>query len=605
MAWSDGILDDIRRRVGLVDVVARRVKLEKRGREYIGLCPFHHEKTPSFTVNEHKGFYHCFGCGAHGDSFNFVMQTQGVDFSQAVKILARDAGVTLPSRSHFDPDYAQNARKKAGLYEVLAAAQAWFQARLKDAGGQVARDYLTQRGVTTPTIEHFRIGWAPQDRNALRDQLRNQGFSEELMIEAGLLIRPDGGGAAYDRFRNRVMFPITDAQGKTIAFGGRALGDEKAKYINSPETPLFHKGHVLYAWSQSRPQMYEARQGLVVEGYMDVLALHQAGLTTAVAPLGTALSEDQIRLLWKVIDEPVVCFDGDAAGMRAAGRAAERALPLLRPGQSLRFAMLPSGVDPDSLIAGQGVEAMRECIARAVPMIDWVWRGVVGDGSLETPEQWASLRNRLQKTAGRISDSGVRDEYRRALMDRFWRLRKPSGSQKNRQQLPRGAAAAGLDRLDPHLRVKILLALVISHPWLATEIIEELGFLDISDPGLDRLRQEIIQCSDFGQLDKAGLISQLIENGHAAAIKALDATIIQISLIWPDISRQDVRRLWQEPMNFLRQAALQTELRTAGAEIGYHPDDLAKGRRFWALKRRAQEEKEKLTNPDDPGDPEH
>ena len=598
MAWPEGIVDDIRRRVGLVDLVARRVKLEKRGREYTGLCPFHSEKTPSFTVNESKGFYHCFGCSAHGDAFDFVMRTQGIDFPEAVKILAREAGVTLPSGSDFNP---QDKQKRAGLYDVLAAARAWFQTQLNDAGG--ARDYLNRRGLTAQTIESFRIGWAPQGRHVLRDALRNQGFSEELMIEAGLLIKPEGGGAAYDRFRNRVMFAIGDAQGKTVAFGGRTLGAEKAKYINSPETPLFQKGRLLYAWSQSRPHMYQVKQGLVVEGYMDVLALHQAGLTTAVAPLGTALSEDQIRLLWKVVDEPVLCFDGDAAGVRAATRAAERALPLLKPGQSLRFAMLPSGSDPDSLVASQGVEAMKECISGAVPMVDWVWRGLVADMRLETPEQWAALKHRLQKRAGYITDSTVREEYRRALMDRFWRLRRSSGSQGNRQRVPRGDSVRP-HRRDPHLEVKILLALILSHPWLAAEMSEELGFLDIPDLDLDHLRQAMIECSDFGQLDKEDLIRQLIEKGHGAAVKDVDAVGIQFCLKRADDTRQNVRQLWQEHMRFLRQAPLRAELRAAGAVWASHSDDHAADRRFWALKRRIQGEEKKLFNPRDRDDQE-
>ncbi len=596
MAWSDGILDDIRRRVGLVDVIARRVKLEKRGREYIGLCPFHGEKTPSFTVNESKGFYHCFGCGAHGDAFGFVMRTQGIDFPEAVKLLAREAGVTL--RSDFDP---QERQKKSGLYTLLAAAQAWFQTQLNNADG--AGDYLNRRGLTAQTINNFHLGWAPQSRHALRDGLRDQGFSEELMIEAGLLIKPEGGGAAYDRFRNRVMFPITDVQGKTVAFGGRALGTEKAKYINSPETRLFQKSRLLYAWSQSRPHIYQAKQGLVVEGYMDVLALHQAGLTTAVAPLGTALSEDQIRLLWKAVDEPILCFDGDSAGVRAATRAAERALPLLRPGQSLRFAMLPSGADPDSLIARQGVEAMKECVAAAVPMVDWVWRGLVADARLETPEQWAALKRRLQKIAGHITDSGVRDEYRRALMDRFWRLRRSSGGQANRQTMPPGASGRS-SRRDPHLEVKILLALVLSHPWLATEMSEELGFLDIPDPGLDHLRQAMIECSDCGQLDKADLIRQLIEQGHGTAVERLDTVRIQSYLKRMDNTRHNVRQTWQEHMGFLRQTALRAELRAAGAAFANHFGDHAADRRFWALKRRVQEEEKKLANPPDCADQE-
>ena len=361
MALPPGFLDELRSRVSLFGLVGRKVKLVRRGREYAGLCPFHHEKTPSFYVVEDKSFFHCFGCGAHGDVIGFVMRADNLDFIEAVEKLAGDAGLAVPRATPLERERAQHQKT---LLEALEAAAAFYEDRLWSPAGGRARDYLLGRGLDPETIRRFRLGWAPDDRRALRQNL-TPDFPEPLLIEAGLLHQFSGAGPGgpepLDYFRDRVMFPIGDRAGRIIAFGGRVLGDGQPKYLNSPENPLFEKGRVLYGWSAARAGNARANSGsaallpggisragvIVTEGYMDVIALHCAGFATAVAPLGTALTEIQLQELWRLDQEPIVCFDGDAAGQRAAARALHRALPFLRAGQSLRFASLPSGEDPD------------------------------------------------------------------------------------------------------------------------------------------------------------------------------------------------------------------------------------------------------------------
>src|SRR3954449_5251933 len=331
MAFPPGFLDELRARVSLADLVGRRVRLVRRGREHSGLCPFHNEKTPSFYVVEDKGFFHCFGCGAHGDAIGFVMRADNLDFIEAVERLAGEGGIAVPAQTAQERDRAQ--RQKT-LLEALAAAAAFYEAQLWGPEGVRARDYLTRRGLDAETIRLFRLGWAPGDRQALRRALGGD-FPEALLREAGLLRVPDGGNSAYDYFRGRVMFPIGDRAGRIIAFGGRTLGDEQPKYLNSPDTPVFEKGKILYGWAAARAALGRDPDNaavIVVEGYMDVIALHRAGFGGAVAPLGTALTETQLHELWRLALEPVLCFDGDDAGRRAALRALARALPLLQPG---------------------------------------------------------------------------------------------------------------------------------------------------------------------------------------------------------------------------------------------------------------------------------
>ncbi|MDA1131920.1 MAG: DNA primase, partial [Proteobacteria bacterium] len=356
MAFADSFLDQIRARVPGSEVVAKRVRLKRSGRgELTGLCPFHDEKTPSFTVNDAKGFYHCFGCGAHGSAFDFLMQTDGLSFPEAVERLAGMAGLEMPARSR-DPQDKERREGRERLYGLLEVAAAWFEDRLRHHG-DVARRYLEDRSIDGAAAAQFRLGFAPDSRDALKQALLARGYTVAELVRVGLLVAPEDGGEAFDRFRNRVMFPITDRRGQIVAFGGRTLGEARAKYLNSPETEFFHKGSLLYNLAGARSASREAGTVLVAEGYTDVISLWRHGFRHAVAPLGTALTDNQLGELWRLAPEPVLCLDGDAAGMRAAVRAAENALPLLKPGHSLRFALLPAGEDPDSLLRGGGAKA--------------------------------------------------------------------------------------------------------------------------------------------------------------------------------------------------------------------------------------------------------
>jgi len=407
-------LDELRTRLPLASVIGRRVKLEKKGREHHGLCPFHTEKSPSFTVNEDKGFFHCFGCGAHGDVIEFEARVSGLSFLDAVERLAAEAGMEIPRAT---PEERQRDAVRAGLHQALEAACAWFEAQLHAPGGAAARGYLHGRGLSDETIARFRLGWAPAGGAALLRGLDGRRYPEALLIEAGLARRGEDGGVR-DLFRGRVTFPITDRRGRVIAFGGRLLGDGQPKYLNSPETPLFDKGGVVFGLSQAREQAGKVGRVVVVEGYLDVIALHQAGLPLAVAPLGTAFTERQMEALWRIAPEIVVAFDGDAAGQAASERAVDRALPLLTAARAVRVARLPAGMDPDELVKARGIEGIKRVIGGAISAADEVWWGEHRGAHADTPERLAALEARLWHRAAQIADPVTR----RAVLDR-WRER--------------------------------------------------------------------------------------------------------------------------------------------------------------------------------------
>ncbi|MEL7542684.1 MAG: DNA primase [Pseudomonadota bacterium] len=421
MRFDNAFLDEIRARVSVSAVVSRRVPLKRAGREFKGLSPFKTEKTPSFTVNDQKAFYHCFATGEHGDIFKFLMTTEGLSFPEAVEQLAGEAGVPMPVKSDAPEDRARRD-ERTRLYDLMDAAQRFFRSRLRSGAGRVAVDYLAGRGLDDAIQERFGLGFAPDDRGAMKAHLREAGFSEADAISAGMLIGGEDIANAYDRFRNRVMFPITDLKGRVIAFGGRALSsDVPAKYLNSPETPLFHKGHVLYNAAGARKAAYDRGQIVVVEGYMDVIAMARAGVPNAVAPLGTALTETQIAQLWRMADEPVLCFDGDQAGRKAAHRGIETALPGLRPGLSLRFAFMPSGQDPDDLLKSEGAQAVVSVLDNARPLADVLWDKEWAAGDWSTPERRAQLEKTIRTAVSRIGDESVRDHYQREMSDRLFK----------------------------------------------------------------------------------------------------------------------------------------------------------------------------------------
>ena len=423
MAFPPGFLDELRARLSLSDVVGRKVSLKRRsGSEYAGLCPFHNEKTPSFTVNDKKGFFHCFGCGTHGDAVGFVMKTEGLSFPESVEKLAREVGLPVPRAT---PAERERAERVSTLQQVVEEAARWFQKQLRLPVGRQGLDYLRGRGLEEATIDDFRLGFAPDTRDGLLAALKREGVPVDKIVEAGLAIQPEDNREAYDRFRGRVIFPISDRRGRVIAFGGRVMGAGEPKYLNSPETPLFHKGANLYCLDRARVAATKDQPVIVAEGYMDVIALHGAGFVGAVAPLGTALTEGQLGELWKLADEPYLCFDGDNAGRRAAARAAERALPLLRAGKSLRFLVLPAGEDPDSLIRVRGADAIRRVLDLARPLSDVVWDMETEGKVADTPERRASLQRAVEQRVAEIADPVVRDYYRTDMRSRLGRLRRP------------------------------------------------------------------------------------------------------------------------------------------------------------------------------------
>lgn len=409
-------LDQLRSRTTLSALVGRSVRLQKAGREHRACCPFHNENSPSFYVNDEKGFYHCFGCGAHGDAIRWMTDHQGLAFMDAVKELAAEAGMDVPAP---DPKMARAAEKRDSLHDVMAAAQEWFERNLAAPEGDTARAYLATRGFDAHTVQRFGFGYAPEGRQSLKEALSR--FPEAMLIEAGLRIAVEERDP-YDRFRGRLMLPIEDARGRVIAFGGRILAKGKTdapKYLNSPDTPLFDKGRTLYNLHRAAPAARQSGRIVVVEGYMDVIALAAAGIADAVAPLGTALTEHQIEMLWRHVETPILCFDGDAAGQRAAMRAITRALPLLRPAHSLRIVRLPEGLDPDDLIKARGSKAMEDILADARPLIEVLWEVERDASPLNTPEDKAGLKARLMAHVETIQHPDIASLYRRELQDRY------------------------------------------------------------------------------------------------------------------------------------------------------------------------------------------
>jgi DNA primase len=417
MRYGPSILDEIKSRLPVSAVVGRRVKLTKAGREWKGLSPFNAERTPSFFVNDQKQAWFDFSSGRNGDIFTFLMEVEGLSFTEAVERLAAEAGVTLPKET---PESEAREKQRAGLGEAMEFSAAFFRAELAGPRGRVARDYLAARGITPEVITKFGIGYAPNERFALRDHLAEKGVSIEVMSESGMLISGDDIAIPYDRFRDRVMFPIADAKGRIIAFGGRALQkDVPAKYLNSPETPLFHKGAMLYNLHRARKAAHEAGTLFIVEGYVDAIAMDRAGISHVVAPLGTALTEEQMAMIWRLVPEPILCFDGDKAGLRAAYRGVDIALPHLKPGKTLRFVFMPAGQDPDDLLRSAGEEALRAALANPRPLVDVLFEREVEKTPLETPEQRADCEKRLNIAVSQIQDEDLKRYYRQAMRERL------------------------------------------------------------------------------------------------------------------------------------------------------------------------------------------
>lgn len=613
MRFTPEFLDDIRARLPVSEVVGRRVKLKKAGREWKGLSPFNKERTPSFTVNDQKGFYKDFSSGKSGDIFKFVMETEGLSFPEAVERLAGMAGLPLPVET---PEAAERSERRKSLYDVLDLAAKFFEATLAARAGAYARGYLADRGLDPATQLQFRLGYAPNERFALKEHLGAQGVPVEDMVEAGLLIAGDDIPVPYDRFRDRVMFPIADTRGRVIAFGGRALQkDVPAKYLNSPETPLFHKGETLYNIAAARAAAHAGAPVVVVEGYVDVIAMVTAGFPAAVAPLGTALTESQLALLWKMADEPTLCLDGDAAGRRAAYRVIDIALAQVKAGKSLRFALLPQGQDPDDLVRSSGPQAVADVIGSAAPLAEMLWARETESGGFDTPERRAALEARLAAAVQTIGDAVVRRYYQEDMARRVRTLFAPAGGAPRQVQggfrsghprrpgtdPARGAWRGGNGRgfapqppatASPRLaqsalvrgfrsavppREALILRAVLSHAWLLHDHAEDLAALELRHPDADRLRRAILDAAAGHPSPDAGLLNEALQASGFGPILARIDTSLTHRADWParpEAAQDDVRRWWDHVITLHRkQATLNRELKEAERALGHEPSE--------------------------------
>jgi DNA primase len=554
LSVAERSLDEFKARLPLAEIIGRYVKLTRRGREQLGLCPFHKEKTPSFNVVEDKGFYHCFGCGAHGTAIDFIMAVESLSFGDALERLADLTGLPVPRRSA-----SPEPRPSERIYAANAAAAAWFQAQLLAAGGREVLAYLERRGIDRATARKFELGHAPQDGEALWRALAAEGFADAELLGAGL-IKVDEGGRPFAHFRHRLMFPIADERGRVVGFGGRALGDARAKYLNTPETEVFHKGDLLYNLHRGARPARERREVVLAEGYMDVIALTQAGIAHAVAPLGTSVTERQLASLWRLAETPIVCLDGDRAGLAAAMRAAERALPVMRGGQSLRFAMLPDGDDPDSYLRRHGAAALSSVLSKAHTLSQMVWRLETQDKRFETPEARAGLSRRLRALARLAADPDLRasllDEFR-SLQERFV----PPRHRRTRREGPSSSAWEGVGpaRLeaglaDPQLLAELRVVVPVVHvPAMLVELEDEFDRIQLSSPLAERLRNEILFWYNSESLADRGQLRSYLER--------FPELISVISLVEGNVGARDFTRHEYERMfrNYLRKAHIAVE----------------------------------------------
>jgi len=585
MRFPPSFLDEIRARVPVSEVVGKRVKLRKQGREWAGLSPFNAEKTPSFFVNDQKGFYHDFSSGRHGDAFRFLMETEGVSFPEAVERLAGMAGLAMPVVSR---DSEEAEKKRASLHEVLALAARIFEDNLQSSFGAKARGYLADRRIDAKIQRDFGLGYAAAERFALRDALAAKGVGADQMIAAGLLVHGEDIAVPYDRFRDRIMFPIHDRSGRVIGFGGRAMeAGAPAKYLNSPETELFHKGAILFNHHRARKSAHDKGEIVAVEGYVDAIQMSAAGFPQTVAPLGTALTADQCELLWRMAGEPILCFDGDKAGRKAAFRAIDVALPLIGPGKSLRFALLPEGQDPDELIRAAGPGAVGEALQAAKPLAEMLFLREIEGQSFDTPERRAALERRLRELVGLIADEPLRRHYREDMETRLAGLfgggRRPAyrgparGGERGRrpfgdpgprlgvasEPLPGPPPPAGGAREAP--RDVAILAIAISHPDLLARHAEEIAALEFANRRLAALRDRLLDLA--AEPSAAALAEALTAAGLAEErdrILRLAAKGPDWRLLKPEAPEGDVELVLRQSLALHRRArALNKELKLA------------------------------------------
>ncbi|WP_018183631.1 DNA primase [Kaistia granuli] len=608
MRFSPSFLDEIRARLPISSIVGRRVTWDRRKSQpqkgdFWACCPFHGEKSPSFHAEDRKGRFHCFGCGESGDHFTFLTKLEGLSFPEAVERLAMEAGVPMPAR---DVHAEEEERKRASLHEVMELACRFFEEGLQSRDGASARGYLNGRDLGPDIQRRFRLGYARQSRNALKEHLASKGVPHEDMVATGLLISGEDIPVSYDRFRDRVMFPITDFRGRIVAFGGRALSpDAQAKYLNSPETVLFRKGDLLYNGFEARKSVQSAGTLITVEGYVDVIAMATAGFGHTVAPLGTALTERQLDLLWRMTPEPILCFDGDKAGLRAAYRAADLALAALKPGKTVRFALLPEGQDPDDLIRSSGREAMAQVLAAARPLFDMVWMRETDGGGFETPERRAALDARLRDIARSVADESIRHHYEQAFAERareFFGYGQKGGNRQprgERRQDGRGGAGGGAGRpqrqpppiiseslkrsttlsgrVQAPLREVVLVMTMANHPNLAADHFDEFAQIELTNRELDSLRTQILEiAAEDPHIDGGGLRSRLLSARFGDLLDKLDLQLERCGN-WQaraDAADRDAADGWMQALTLHRKArTLHKELKDAEAALATDPSD--------------------------------
>ncbi|WP_395652080.1 DNA primase [Brevundimonas sp.] len=584
MRFDDRFLEELKARLRPSDVIGRSVKLKRQGREWVGLSPFSKEKSPSFFVNDDKGFFHDFSSGKHGDVISFLQETERLSFPEAVERLAAEAGMALPAE---DPQGAEREQKRQGLSDWMDLSQKWFAANLRRSVGKAAREYLERRGLPEDQWERFGLGYAPNDREGLKSALVQRGAKPGDLIEMGMLISPEGGGQPYDRFRDRLMFPILDARGRIVSFGGRAMNpDDRAKYLNGPESPLFYKGATLYGLPEARRILGAESKGkaaiIVVEGYMDVIACQRAGLP-AVAPMGTALTEEQMALLWRTSSEPVLCFDGDGAGQRAAFRAIERALPLLKPGRSFRFALLEGGQDPDDILRDKGAPALRQAMSETRPFAEMLFRREVEVEPLDTPERRAGLKGRLRAAAALIQDKDLAEQYRREMFERFDGLFPSRTAPQARPQQPGGRwrpgpppklgqTSEGAQAMQSLSRSIEPVAAALAHgaiedPERMDDHLEAISSHGFGDAALDGLAHELVRLrfSDAA-MDSALLRRRLSASGHDDLLREVEKAAAKSGAPFLDAtsSTAEARLRWAQGFEALtRVAALEQALASA------------------------------------------
>jgi DNA primase len=607
MRFPPSFLDEIRDRVPISAVVGQRVTWDRRKTnaakgDYWACCPFHGEKTPSFHCEDRKGRYHCFGCGVSGDHFRFLTDLGGLSFPEAVERLADMAGLPLPAR---DEREEERARQRASLHDVMEMAAGFFQQQLQSAAGAKARAYLRERGLSPATQQKFRIGFAPDSRNALKEYLAGKGVAPDQIEACGLVRHGNDIPVSYDWFRDRIMFPIEDRRERVIAFGGRAMSPEvAAKYMNSPDTELFHKGEVLYNLARARKSLGKDQPVVAVEGYMDVIALSQAGFDNVVAPLGTALTENQMELLWKMTPEPVLCFDGDAAGLRAAWRAADMILPAVQPGRTARFALLPEGKDPDDLVREEGAEAFRAVLAEARALSELLWMRETAGAVFETPERRAELERSLRELTARIRDESVRFHYSQDMRERVQaffgvsRGRPPAagpggpGQRRGGQRgstpgqaagrlavsdsLSRSALARRAGGVMP-LRETAIIVTLISHPSLIDEYFDQVETLELTSADLRQLHAALIDAAAHGEASDRDRLRQAIKAAGMEEILERATLMVRGARLWTaleDAAVEDAREAFAQALHLQRSArTLHRELKLAETALAAEPTD--------------------------------